>query len=186
MKSKHVVLYLDKAHTGNRKLDHYIKKNKGQTLSFNQLDRLGVNVYFYLKNNHLATETVEFTVRLVFSDDYIPVMSFKISGYHQKDRRRLTIKCLLGVEERLRENYTSKSEHEQKIVNQDLESVFHSFLESEFLQDPKDHTYRLALWAEKKPKILRESLHSLNKKEQRQIKFFKQLLEREEVLLDVV
>ena len=186
MKTKPVTVYLDKVQTGNRKLNHFIKKHKPSEVSFNQLDQLAVNIYFFQKNNELPMDSTSYTVRLVFVDDYLPTLSLNLSGYKENNEVRIATKCLIATEERLRKDITSKSEHEQIIIKEDTKAAFNAFLSSGYLIPEGTNLLTNAKLAESTKKQLKSGLKIVSKKDKRQVNFLKNINQREEVFNYVV
>lgn len=185
MNNQQVKVFLDKVQTNDRKLNHFLKKRLDKATSFQQLDHLALNIYFYLKNNRLKADKVWFTVRVVFSDDYLPVMSLKLPGYTSTQQQRLSVTCFKEVEIKLLKNYEAKTEHEKKVVHQDIKTAFKAFIQSGFLRAIGDEWYQIAIVAEHRKKFIQSLSQPLTKKERQTLNFFQGLSQREEVLNNV-
>lgn len=185
MTKDEVRVFLDKVSTGNRKLDHFLKKKAPKSLSFHQLDHLAFNLYFYLKNNGLETQQVQFTVRLSFTESYLPVTVVKVDGFTQEEPKRVSRRCFEAIEAQFYKEYEIKTEHEKGVIKKDMHRVFEAFLHSGFLLKDKEILFSTALLASRGKRISKATQSHLSRTEKKTLNTFQSLNQKEEVLINV-
>ena len=177
-------VFLDQVYSDDRKFNRRLKKILKGEISLRALDQLGYSTFFYLKNTGRNPENVNFDLRVVFEqNDYLPVMGLKISGYSLKDAYRLSTACFIAIEEKLNRDFMFKTEHEQKVVQEDIKEVFDCFIEAGYLL--KDNHYLLFSKVAKKANY-KKQLKMASKEERKVIKHYANLRWVEEVIQDVV
>ena len=185
MAKDEVRVFLDRVTTGNRKLDRFLKKRAPRSLSFHQLDHLAFNLYFYLKNNGLEHQHVNFTVRFSFSNSYLPVTVVKVGGFTQNDPKRVSRSCFEALEERFYKDYDSKTEHEKGVVKKDMHRVFEAFLYSGFLLEEGETPFSVSLLASGERRVSKITKSLLSRTEKKMLNTFQSLNQKEEVLKNV-
>lgn len=133
-----VTIYYKSQVGGTKKLDRYLKKKlKKKTLSFSQIDKLGILCEaFSFKADNKIKMNQTFVFSVVFTNHFLKNMEV-IVKYNPLER--LSNSIFLEIEGKLKLQLFNKPEKEKKmlevVLEKDLDQVFESFLNSGFLLD---------------------------------------------------